>query len=521
MRLVKGLPLIGHTLFALREAVPESRIVLSTDGREAASWAKVHGFEILDRPAALAGAEATIAEVARHAADALDWGGVVGVFQPTSPLRGPRAIAAIVQAFARSGAVSLSTAYREPHLYWRQRGDESPERLFAARVNRQYGQHEVLRETGAAQLVRAAHLRATGEMIGADHQLFETDFGASIDVDSFADLSTARAVAEEGDVVFRIRGELAVGSGHLVHCLQLAEELSDQRLHFLVRGEAGDFAEKALGDRNYSWRRETNLLDDLQEIVREGQPRVLVNDILDTTVEDVLAPKALGFGVVNIEDLGEGARHADWVVNALYASSHDDAGHISSGARWATLRHEFHGLPQRTIAEKPERILITFGGTDPGNLASRFSRLLAGLGLDPEIRVIIGPGAEPTQMPSNVDVVTEVRSMAAEMVSADLILTSAGRTVYEAASCGTPVIALAQNAREATHAHLGAETGVVFLGIGSLVDDGTVAGTVERMLADSDLRRELSARLQSSIDAKGAERIGHTIRGLMRGLVSQ
>ena len=519
MRLVKGLPLIGHTLFALREAAPESRIVLSTDAREAAAWAGVHGFETLARPAALAGAETRIAEVAQHAAEALDWDGVVGVFQPTSPLRGPEVVSAMLREFARSGATSLSTVFREPHLYWRECEGGAPEPLFTERVNRQYGQHEILRETGAAQLVRAAHLRATGEVVSADHQLFETDFRASIDIDSFNDLSAVRALAEEGDVVFRIRGEIAVGSGHLVHCLQLAEELSDQRLHFLVHGRAGDFVEKALGDRGYSWRYESDLRKDLQGLAREGHPRVLVNDILDTAVEDVLVPKALGFIVVNIEDLGEGARYADWVVNALYAPNHDDPGHISSGARWATLRHEFHGLPQRRIAETAQRILVTFGGTDPANLASRFSRVLAGLDLDLEIRVIVGPGAEAVEMPAGISVATDITSMAAEMVGADLVVTSAGRTVYEAALCGTPVVALAQNAREAAHAHLGAETGVVFLGIGSLVDDGTVARIVERMLADCQLRRELSARLQASIDVKGAERIGNTIRGLMRGLL--
>ena len=49
--------------------------------------------------------------------------------------------------------------------------------------------------------------------------------------------------------------------------------------------------------------------------------------------------------------------------------------------------------------------------------------------------------------------------MAAEMLAADLAITAAGRTVYEAAMTGTPVIALAANALEATHAHLGPDTG--------------------------------------------------------------
>ena len=88
----------------------------------------------------------------------------------------------------------------------------------------------------------------------------------------------------------------------------------------------------------------------------------------------------------------------------------------------------------------------------------------------------------------------------------------------QAAATGTPVVVLAQNAREATHAHIGYDRGVVFLGIGPLVDDDHVANVVLRLLGDHDLRVELSHRLQRSIDFAGASRIGHRIRGLMRGL---
>ena len=74
--------------------------------------------------------------------------------------------------------------------------------------------------------------------------------------------------------------------------------------------------------------------------------------------------------------------------------------------------------------------------------------------LDADIRVIVGPGAADADFPEGVEVLRHVRSMAAEMLDADLILTSAGRTVYEAAAVGTPVAVLAQGARDATHSHL-------------------------------------------------------------------
>jgi spore coat polysaccharide biosynthesis predicted glycosyltransferase SpsG len=98
------------------------------------------------------------------------------------------------------------------------------------------------------------------------------------------------------------------------------------------------------------------------------------------------------------------------------------------------------------------------------------------------------------------------------------VLTSAGRTVYEAAATGTPVVVVAQNAREATHSHLGYDRGVVFLGLGPLLPETIVVEAVQRLLDDHPLRAELSDRLRLSIDHLGAERIATRVRSLMRGL---
>jgi spore coat polysaccharide biosynthesis predicted glycosyltransferase SpsG len=201
------------------------------------------------------------------------------------------------------------------------------------------------------------------------------------------------------------------------------------------------------------------------------------------------------------------------VVNALYRPA-SPSGETAWGARYATLRDEFHDLPPKVIQEHGARVLITFGGTDPTGLAVRCARLLASLE-EVQVRVVIGPGAAETEFPAGVGLAHSIPSMAQAMLEADLVLTSAGRTVYEAARTGTPVIVLAQNAREATHAHLGYESGVVFMGVGPLVADEQIVEVVPRMLRDAALRRELSARLQDSIDDGGTRRIGARIRELL------
>ena len=175
MRLIGGDPMIAHTLRAARDSGVIDRLVVSTEGNEIAQWCKLHGFEVLDRPEELAGDEITIAQVARHVIDELDWDGIVVALLPTSPLRGPDAIRRAVERAQAEDIDSLASVVRQPKLFWFDESDglDDPKPLYAARVNRQYGKHGVLRETGAILLVTTDALRKGGEMVGERHRLFE------------------------------------------------------------------------------------------------------------------------------------------------------------------------------------------------------------------------------------------------------------------------------------------------------------------------------------------------------------
>jgi spore coat polysaccharide biosynthesis predicted glycosyltransferase SpsG/CMP-N-acetylneuraminic acid synthetase len=513
MRLVGGKPLIHYVLAALRGSAVADRVVVSSDDAAILSWCELHGYETHLRPDGLAGPETTISEVAAFVADELGWDGDVGVFQPTSPLTKPSTIVDAVTTFREGTWTSLASCFRDDHLAWYETSPgEPPQPLFEARVNRQFNRSQLLRETGAIQLVRGDALRSGRQMVTPNHHLYEVDPAEALDIDTAEDFAIARRRIEEAGVVFRLTANRTVGSGHLFNCLQLAEELAEHRVSFLLR-DCDPFAGEVLDARGHQWREEEDLAADL-EALRHGGRNLVVNDVLDTSEADVLTQRGLGFVVVNFEDLGDGARLAHWVVNALYRGD-DKVPDAACGPRWATLREEFHDPPPKQIRGEARSVLITFGGTDPNHLAHRCAQLLAARG-ELELKVVLGPGAEDADFPEGVRVERVVRSMATEMLEADLVLTSAGRTIYEAAIIGTPVVALAQNAREATHAHLGYEHGVVFLGIGPLVEDARIVETVDRLLADADLRRELSARLRSSIDARGGVRVANRIRALIQ-----
>ena len=368
MRLISGDPMIAHTLRAAADSGVIDRLIVSTEGNEIAQWCRLHGYEVLERPDELGTDEITIAQVARHVVDELEWDGIVVALLPTSPLRGAESIARAVERAQREEIDSLATVVREPKLFWYDESEEldDPKPLYAERVNRQYGKHGVLRETGAILLVTTDALRAGGEMVGQRHRLMELPYAESIDIDTYDDLVAARRISEQGRIIFRLSANWEVGSGHLWSCLALAEELTEHDVAFLL-WKCDPFVTEMLDARGYrSMTQGDDLRSDLETLKNGSSRNLLVNDMLDTTEEDVLIPRALGYKVVNVDDLGRGrplrglGREPPLPRQLRRREPHLER--IRSGTRRPAT---FTTCPPRVIRREPERILVLFGGTDP------------------------------------------------------------------------------------------------------------------------------------------------------------
>ncbi|UNQ39110.1 NTP transferase domain-containing protein [Prescottella equi] len=516
LRLLGGKPLIAHTVEAAISSRVFSRIVVSTDDAAISRWAHEFGVEVHARSAHAASDAATIADVAVEVVEELKWDGdLVAVLQPTSPFRTGRSIEGAMAAFTAGQYQSMMSVVRQEHLYWLDEGD-SKTPLFAERVNRQYGRHQVLLETGAIQFVATEALLRSRTIVQKSHGLFEMSPSESLDIDTPEDLAVARFRYEaQGLVVFRVTANRVVGTGHLYHCLQLAQELDSLNVVFLLR-QCDEFVGELLESEGYDFVVESDLDADLKALAAGFDRRVLINDILDTTVDDVLVPKLQRYSVVCVEDLGAGIQYADVVVNALYPAREAGGRAVQLvGPDYAVLRPEFYASTRSDWVEH-KRVLVTFGGSDPARLTEKLvPALRESLPEAYELTVILGIAAPDVDLPGDIRLVRNPASMAAEMASADVVVTSAGRTVFEAAAVGTPVVVVAQNAREATHSHLSYDQGSIFLGLGSLVSPSAVAGTVEGLLANVALRQEISRRLLDSIPRDGAQSIAGHVRKLL------
>jgi spore coat polysaccharide biosynthesis predicted glycosyltransferase SpsG len=109
------------------------------------------------------------------------------------------------------------------------------------------------------------------------------------------------------------------------------------------------------------------------------------------------------------------------------------------------------------------------------------------------------------------EVLCDVANMAEVMRSADLALTSGGRTVTELMTVGVPTVVMCQNMRELRHTHASSPFGVMNLGLGELVDIETLAQYLEILIARPELRRDMRRRGLDAVRGRSNQRIAERL----------
>lgn len=488
---VGGVPLLLRTLRTVRASNVSEYIAVSTDDEEIAALTRLWGFEVIMRPPNLATDETPLSAVAEHAARALNWKENVGLFQPTCPLLTPVTVMVAVQMFDNVDADWAITAAKDPHLFWQSGA------CIVPRANRQVLVRDeacLLRESGAVQLFSHAGL------FGIDHEirkiLLPIPPEESLDIDTWEDLSLARQAVQRRNILFRIVVGEQVGSGHLFRAIRLAEALHPHRCGISIENlDAPTWALEMLDQRGLWWEGcESSFME---------QADMVILDTLDTTMAQCSEWKRSGVTVVSFEDCGAGLSWADLVVNELMPSNDEREYRLLAGPRYAVLRNEFAAAPK--WAPQRNRVLVTFGGTDPARLNARVTQALAGY----DLRVMLGPGCDPTGVKGNI---VKDGSMAEEMHRAALVITGRGRTQYEAAAMGAPALLIAANERESRHTVC---PGHYNLGLHVVVSDGLICEAVHRLFSGDTLLAEMSATARAAVDGRGVDRIVRRLEGLL------
>jgi len=317
-------------------------------------------------------------------------------------------------------------------------------------------------------------------------------------------------------ILFVVTGNEKVGLGHVYNTLLLANDILNHEILFLV-DKNSRLAFDKINSKNYNvlMQESENIIEDIKKI----NPDIIINDILDTDYEYVYSLKKLNYKVINFEDLGSGSKLADLVINAIYPERDSLPNHYF-GADYFLLRDEFIYSPFKDLKREVKEILITFGGVDPNNYTKKVIESVYDFCIENNIKinVIAGFGYnkfESIEKFEKINILRNVYNISDYMLSADIIFTSAGRTIYEIASLAVPAIVLAQNERELTHFFASEENGFLNLGLGYNVSNEEILNTFKNLVSNYDVRRQMHILMKSVDLRNGRKRVIKLIKEII------
>lgn len=522
-----GEPLVAHTIDSALACEPIDPVYVSTESEALATLARRQGAQVpFLRPERLAAPDTLLHEVVSHALAELHAGGhetiaadtPVVVLQSNVPFRRPRDIEVALETFER-GHEAVISVVEESAFYWRREVDRLDPQ-FEKRDTRAELE-SFYRETGSIN-VTTPRLLERGTRVGDHPGYVVTDRLSALAVDSVVDLWMAERLATGPQVVFRVDGGDGVGMGHVSRCLTLADELqATLRCEIVFVSDAAHTAGvEAIREAGY----EVDAVENASlTAVEARQPDIVFLDVLDTDPDRVRALHEAAAAVVNLEDRAGGIEHADFTVNALHADADGHTHTHLAGPEYFVLREEFEAC-EPTVEECVERVLLTFGGSDPQGLSRDAYRAVAGLDDDREYRLVLGPDfdddrrLEPALENCPEIATVEDPVMSEQMAWADIAVSSGGRTAYELVATGTPTLIVAQNDRE--HARMRALTRqdvVEYVGHGDSVTPEDLAAAIQDLATDYERRRAYSERGRAFVDGNGTRRILDLVHDVLVG----
>lgn len=521
MRLMHGKPLIAYALENALKCGNIDVVAVTSDSEEVLNYAsRFENVVCVKRDDHLSADAVTLDPVVYDALEKSE--GRLGVrfdlvvtLQPTSPLLSCNTIAAGIDAFIESDKDSLVSVVNNPHLTWKKNDAGIAVPNYAKRVNRQQLPPSY-QETGGLFVSRRERMTPQSR-IGNSVYAYEIPIEESVDIDTRDDWALCESMLSRREIVFRVDGYSDRGLGHVFRALTLAYILTEHDIRFVCNSL------NRLGvDKLKSANMDVIEVDSDAGFVdwaEKNHPDIIVHDLLDTNELYMNRLKEASNRLITFEDLGPGASKADAVINAIYEGD-SSLPMAYMGKDYVCLRDEFLTNYPAPFSAKVQRVLVTFGGTDPLDLTNRLYSIAERINHDElmfEFDFILGPGYHgdaPKEADRNgIHFHSDIARMSDYMRNAQLAISSQGRTTFELASMGVPTIVLAQNEREQLHTFAQMDNGFINLGLGNRVSDDDIRSTVLWLSGASSVREEMRDLMLANDLRKGVYRVKSIILG--------
>lgn len=211
------------------------------------------------------------------------------------------------------------------------------------------------------------------------------------------------------------------------------------------------------------------------------------------------------------------------VVN--YGFAFDDGDYVSIygdtstrclvGPLFAPIRENFSHF-RYSVASRARRVLLTTGSTNPSQALERMLLACDGIDANVEIHVVVGKNAVlevPETSARRVTIHEGVSDLSGLMAQSDIVVSSAGSTLYELCCMGIPTIALPVVQNQLCNARGFRDRGLGLSHIDLEWTSVDVAAMLKALIGDFDARSSFSSRMRTTVDGRGSERIAKHLIG--------
>lgn len=255
--------------------------------------------------------------------------------------------------------------------------------------------------------------------------------------------------------IFRCDASSAIGGGHVMRCLTLADALAARgwTCRFACTAKTTETV-PALAARGYAM----IALDDEGGFVDAAD--LLIVDHYNWSRAQETACRGQAESILVIDDLADRPHDCDWLLDQTFGREATDYRSLVGrgcrllvGTSYALLRPQFAArrraaLAARRASEDIRRFLVSFGASDPHGVTETALRGIAAAKLDVSVDVVLGandPNRGKLQsladaMTQNVTFHANVDDMAALMADADVAIGAAGTSAWERCCLGLPAL---------------------------------------------------------------------------------
>ena len=509
IRLLNNRPLIYYAINIARKSEYVDDIVVTTDDSEIALISEKFGASVIRRSQELSGGDVPLDAVVYDAMIqkeklAFDEYDIVITMLPTSPLLKTETLDSAIEKFENFGIETVISVVEDKHLSWGY--DQNNQRFFPNYIERlnQRDLPQSFRETGAIVATRRGFISEIST-IGSSVDIIPLSREESVTIDAYEDWWVVEKYIKTKKIAIVVNANDEIGTRHIDNCLSIASKLVTDDSLFIL-DENHELGQKLVDNFGFQFKVYDGF-DELFSILEEFGAEIVVNDILDTSEEYMLRLKENGYFVVNFDDLGVGAQFADVVFDSLYEHDLSD-NNVYTGQKYHVLKDEFYFQPPKVITQEVKNVLIMFEGNDSNHLTEKFLDAILSTNYENRINVILDRGYDGVDQlvakyESNplVQIYQNVSNVSEFMFKADIIITSASKTMYDSCSLAIPTICVCQNDLEATHVFANNANGIVNMGMGESLTKQEIVVQFVALVNNPELRIEMNQKMKN-IDMK-------------------